>query len=146
MSDIETRLLRYFVAVAEERHFAGASERLGITPPTLTQQIQKLEKQLGTKLLRRRGNTKIVITQAGQHFLTHARDVLGRLEEETAAAQQAGRGELGRLEVGCVALVSAAGLLQSWTEPFEQAHPAIEIRMRKLVSMDTPKSALQRAA
>jgi DNA-binding transcriptional LysR family regulator len=135
MSHIETRLLRYFVAVAEERHFTSAAERLGITPPTLTQQIQKLERDLGTKLLRRKGNTPVVITQAGQRFLTHARDVLGRLEEGAAAAQQAGRGELGRLEVGCVALVSAAGLLQSWIEPFEQAHPAIEIRMRKLVTM-----------
>jgi DNA-binding transcriptional LysR family regulator len=135
MVDIETRLLRYFVAVAEERHFASASERLGITPPTLTQQIQKLESQVGTKLLRRKGNTKIVITQAGQHFLSHARDVLGRLEEGTAAAQQAGRGELGHLEVGCLTFVSGAGLLQSWIGPFEQAHPAIAIRMRKLVSM-----------
>jgi DNA-binding transcriptional LysR family regulator len=135
VSDIETRLLRYFVAVAEERHFTSAAERLGISPPTLTHQIQKLESQLGTKLLRRKGNTKVVITQAGQRFLSHARDVLGRLEEGAAATRQAGRGELGRLEVGCVALVSGAGLLQSWIEPFEQAHPAIDIRVRKLVSM-----------
>jgi DNA-binding transcriptional LysR family regulator len=134
MSDIETRLLRYFVAVAEERHFASASERLGITPPTLTQQIQKLESQLGTKLLRRKGNTKIVITAAGQRVLDHARDVLRRIDEVAPIAQQAERGELGRLEVGFVMSVYYAGLLESWIGPFRQAHPAIHLATRKLAS------------
>ncbi len=135
MSDIETRLLRSFVAVAEERHFASAAERLGISSPTLTQQIQKLESQLGTKLLRRKGNTKVVITQPGQRFLSHARDVLGRLEEGTAATRQAGRGELGRLEVGFMASLSTAGLMPGWIDAFEQAHPAIDIRLRRLTPM-----------
>jgi DNA-binding transcriptional LysR family regulator len=134
MSDIETRLLRYFVAVAEERHFASASERLGITPPTLTQQIQKLESQLGAKLLRRKGNTKVVITAAGQRVLDHARDVLRRLDEVAPIAQQAERGELGRLEVGFVMSIYYAGLLESWIGAFRQAHPAIHVATHKLAS------------
>src|ERR1700739_2835326 len=113
MSDIETRLLRYFVAVAEEHHFANAAERLRITPPTLTHQIRKLETELGARLLQR-GGRKVVVTDAGQRFLTRARDILRDVEEATAIARQAGRGELGRLQLGFVAPVFSAGLLERW--------------------------------
>jgi len=131
MSDIETRLLRYFVAVAEEQHFANAAERLRITPPTLTHQIKKLETELGARLLQR-GGRKVVVTDAGQRFLTRARDILRDVEEATAIARQAGRGELGRLQLGFMPTVSNAGLLRSWVGPFQQAHPAIDIAMDTL--------------
>jgi DNA-binding transcriptional LysR family regulator len=135
MSRIETRLFHYFVTVAEERHFAQAALRLGIAPPTLTQQIQKLERDLGTKLLRRKGNTPVVITAAGQRFLAGAREVLRQAEETAAIARQAGRGELGRLQLGFIASVFGAGLFPSWIGAFRQAHPAIHIAMAKLPSM-----------
>jgi DNA-binding transcriptional LysR family regulator len=132
MDDIENRLLRYFVAVAEELHFAQAALRLGISPPTLTHQIQKLESQLGAKLLRRKGNTKVIVTEAGQRFLADAREALRHVEQATLHARQAGRGELGRLQLGFMASVSNAGLLRSWIGPFKQAHPAIHIAMDTL--------------
>jgi DNA-binding transcriptional LysR family regulator len=135
MSVIETRLFRYFVAVAEELHFTQAALRLGISPPTLTQQIQKLEGQLGVKLLKRKGNTKVVVTEAGQRFLAGARETLRNAEQAAVHARHAARGELGRLELGFMTVVSGAGLLRSWIGPFHQAHPAIEITTRKLVPM-----------
>jgi DNA-binding transcriptional LysR family regulator len=135
MSDIEPRLYRYFVAVAEKQHFASAAERLGITPPTLTHQIKKLESLLGVKLLRRKGNTKVVITEAGQRVLAGAREILRQGEEIKANARQAGRGELGRLELGFLASLSGAGLLQSWIGAFRQAHPAIKVAIHKRASM-----------
>jgi DNA-binding transcriptional LysR family regulator len=133
--EIETRLLRYFVAVAEERHFAEAAERLGITPPTLTHQIQKLERHLGVRLLLRKGNRKVVLTAAGQRFLPSARETLRELEEGAVVARQAARGELGCLQVGFVTLLADAGLLGDWIDAFRQAHPAIDISLRKATPM-----------
>jgi DNA-binding transcriptional LysR family regulator len=133
--DIDTRLLRYFVAVAEEQHFTQAAERLGITPQTLTPQIQKLERHLGVRLLLRKGNRKVVLTAAGQRFLPSARETLRQLEEGTAVARQAARGELGRLQLGFLTLLSGPGLLRGWVDAFEQAHPAIEVATRKLTSV-----------
>ena len=135
MSDIENRLFRYFVAVAEEQHFARAAERLGITPPTLTHQIQKLERDLGARLLKRKGNTKVIVTEAGQSFLVDAREALRHVEQATLRARQAGRGELGRLELGFMLSVLGAGLMPSWIGAFQKARPEIEIRMRKLAPM-----------
>jgi DNA-binding transcriptional LysR family regulator len=135
MSDIETRLFRYFVTLAEEQHFARAALRLRITPPTLTHQIKKLERELGAKLLERKGNRTVVVTEAGQRFLIRARDVLRHVEEAAAIARQAERGELGRLQLGFMASLSSAGLLRSWIGAFQQANPAIDITIRKLVPM-----------
>ncbi len=132
MSDIETRLFRYFVAIAEEQNFASAALRLGITPQALTPQIKNLESQLGARLLKRKGNRKVVVTEAGQRFLAEAREVLRHVEQAAATARQAERGELGRLELGFMTWVPGAGLLRSWIGAFEQAHPAIDITVRKL--------------
>ena len=65
MADIELRVFKYFVVLAEERHFARAAERLGITPSTLTHQIQGLEARLGVKLCHRKPNTRVEVTDAG---------------------------------------------------------------------------------
>src|SRR2546430_12296918 len=63
------------------------------SPPTLTHQIKKLESQLGTRLVERKGNTHVVLTEAGIRFLERARDVLRQVEEAKIVAQQAARGD-----------------------------------------------------
>src|SRR5882762_4315321 len=98
MREIETRLFRYFVALAEEQHFGRAALNLDISPPTLTNQIQKLEARLGAKLVERRGNTHVELTETGRRFLERARNVLREADEAEAVARQAARGEVGRLE------------------------------------------------
>jgi DNA-binding transcriptional LysR family regulator len=135
MSSIENRLLNYFVAVAEEQNFARAAERLGITPPTLTHQIQKLESDLGTKLLQRIPGRKVVVTDAGQRVLTRAREILRQVDETAAIARQAGRGELGRLQLGFIISAAGVDLLRSWISAFQEAHPAIDITSRRLSPM-----------
>jgi DNA-binding transcriptional LysR family regulator len=135
MVDIETRLFRYFVAVADERHFTRASQRLGISGPTLSQQIKKLEDQLGAKLFKRKGNTHVEVTEAGLRFLERAQQILRQVEEATVVAQQAARGELGRIDIGFTLPLACAGLMQKFLGDFQRANPAIEINMHRLVPM-----------
>ncbi len=135
MSDIETRLFRYFVAVAEEQHFSRAALRLGITPPTLTHQIKKLEGQLNTKLFKRKGNTHVELTEAGIRLLDIARPILQQVEEAKFIAQRTARGEIGRVRVGYMLAVTCAGVMQKLLARFQQENPAIEIVMHRLVPM-----------
>jgi DNA-binding transcriptional LysR family regulator len=136
MREIETRLFRYFVALADEQHFGRAAVNLGISPPTLTNQIQKLEARLGAKLVERRGNTHVVLTETGKRFLERARNVLREVDEAEVVARQAARGEIGRIEVGFMTVVSMAGLIESCVGGFQKQNPGIEIILRQMVTND----------
>ena len=95
---MELRHLRYFVAVAEELHFSRAAERLHISPPSLTEQIRNLERELGAALLTRT-KRNVTLTDAGARFLDEARSTLRQAEQAALVARLAGRGETGRVEV-----------------------------------------------
>jgi DNA-binding transcriptional LysR family regulator len=127
MTEIETRLFRYFVGLAEEQHFGRAAMNLGISAPTLTQQIKKLEEQLGAKLVQRRGNTHVELTEAGRRVLDRARNVLREAKEAVAVARQAARGEVGRLEIGFMPSSVWSGLVQQFIGKFRTENPAIDI-------------------
>jgi DNA-binding transcriptional LysR family regulator len=131
MADIELRVFKYFVMLAEERHFARAAERLGITPSTLTHQIQALEARLGVTLCRRKPNTRVELTDIGVRFLEQARQVLRQAEEAQRVARQAARGEIGRIEIGHMLSASFAGYIQEFVGAFRRANPAIEILLRR---------------
>src|SRR5215203_5746570 len=89
---MELRHLRYFIAVAEELHFGRAAERLRITQPPLSFQIQSLERELGVRLLE--------LTEAGRALLDKARHAIEAADAAARAAQQAGMAVSGRLRVG----------------------------------------------
>lgn len=96
---MDLRHLRYFIAVAEERHFTRAAERLGIRQPPLSIQIRQLEAEIGTPLFHRltRG---VELTEGGKLLLDEARDILERVERAKLAVRRRALGETGRMRVG----------------------------------------------
>lgn len=90
MSDLETRQLRYFVAVAEELHFGRAADRLGMAQPPLSRAIRELERQLGAQLLERT-TRQVALTPAGVVLLRDARTALDAINAADRRTRNAGR-------------------------------------------------------
>ncbi len=96
---MDIRQLKYFIAVAEEQHIGRAAERLHISQPPLTRQIHALEDELGV-LLFTRTKWGVTLTEVGEYLLNHARDIKSHVELVKEHAKQAGKGQVGRIDVG----------------------------------------------
>ena len=97
---IELRHVRYFVAVADEAHFGRAAERLFIAQPSLSYAIRQLENRLGARLIDRSDRRNLHLTEAGETFLAHAREVLSAVQRAVNATQAAERGSHQQLRIG----------------------------------------------
>ena len=104
MGEVEVRELQYFVAVAEERHFGRAAERLGITQPPLSRALQQLERRLGVTLLER-SSQGVSLTEAGSMLL---REGHAALDAVAAAERRTRRAAVADTAPGLV-LVTKAG-------------------------------------
>lgn len=130
---IELRLYRYFVTLAETLHFGRAAARLGIAQPPFSQQIQKLEHDLGTLLLRR-NNRKVELTPAGMAFLEEARRTLAAAERAERAARLAGEGRSGQLSIGMINSAVYEDTIPTVVLRLSERHPGIDLSLREMTT------------
>jgi DNA-binding transcriptional LysR family regulator len=97
--NVDPRLLRAFVVVADTLHFGSAAERLHVTQPTLSQQIHRLEAQLGVTLFERTSRS-VALSEAGQAVLGHARAAVAAADRVQSLAQEYGGGTRGTVRIG----------------------------------------------
>ncbi|AYM75623.1 LysR family transcriptional regulator [Janthinobacterium agaricidamnosum] len=126
---IETRLLRQFIAVAEELNFRRAAERLHMAQPPLSQAILRLEEALGYPVFERT-NRKVSLTPAGDAFLATARQVLASLEEGVAATRRVAQGIEGYLRLSFIHITPYAHVLDA-LRAFRAASPAVQFTLRE---------------
>jgi DNA-binding transcriptional LysR family regulator len=129
---IELTHLRYFVAVAEELHFGRAAERLHISQPPLTQQIQRLEARIGCALLVRTSR-KTELTAAGRAFYESAKTVLQETRRAVENARRLARGELGQLTIATPPSLMLAVLPPAILE-FRRQFPGVNLRLREMAT------------
>lgn len=121
-----------FIAVAEELHFGRAAERLNMTQPPLSRQIQKLEKIVGAELLER-DNRKVELTPAGKLFLEEARHLMALAERAPLTARRVASGRSGVLRIGFTA-ASGFSILGPLLEELSGIIPDVDIDLQELVT------------
>ncbi len=129
---MDIRLLESFLAIAEERHFGRAATRLHLAQPTLSQHLQRLEREVGAKLIERSPHD-VHLTDAGRAFEPNARAVLSHLGRARRAVRDAVDGHLGSLDVG-FNFPAGHHFLPTALRKLRQDHPAIRINLEEMRS------------
>ncbi|MFU9138549.1 LysR family transcriptional regulator [Erwinia tasmaniensis] len=129
--NIELRHLRYFIAVAEELHFGRAAQRLNISQPPLSQQIQILEQQMGARLFART-NRSVQLTAAGAQFLTDARQIMESVAQAADKAQRLHSGHEGVLRIGFTSSAPFVTAVSEALFAFRQRFPQVHIQMQEI--------------
>jgi DNA-binding transcriptional LysR family regulator len=140
---MDIRLLRYFVTVAEQRHFGKAADILNMAQPPLSQQIRLLEDELAVKLFDR-SSRPIELTAAGRTLLREARQILSQIKRAETLTQRAGKSETGNFRIGITgsaALEFAAPVITIFNERF----PEVQLSLLEL-SSPAQISALERGS
>jgi DNA-binding transcriptional LysR family regulator len=127
MERLDLRLVEYFIAVAEELHFGRAAERLHIAQPSLSQQIRRLESQLGVMLLER-NSRNVHLTDAGEALLREGRKTLSQAQNAIRTSRAAGAPGL------TVGFYGSAGsdLLPDVLRAFGECQPTFRVSVREL--------------
>jgi len=130
---LETADLLAVVALADALHFGRAAERLHVSQPALSKQIQRVEAKVGGPLFVR-GYRDVQVTEAGRLLAANARHVLQSSQGALDLARRAARGEAGLLKVG-FGIATIFDLLPDVLLRFRRAHPGVEVRLQ---DMSTP--------
>lgn len=139
---MELRHLRYFLAVADSMNFCRAAERLHLSQPPLSQQVRRLEAELGAKLFDR-SKRQIKLTAAGEIFATQARAILAQCDEAAKLAARAERGEFGHLRLGLWQLPVPpvqTRLIIECLRAFVKRSPDVHLTLQSLLPADQIKA------
>src|ERR1700730_240984 len=124
---MEVHQLRYVCAIADTGNFSRAAERCKIAQPSLSQQVLKLEEELGTSLFDRWGRS-IRLTEAGRAFIPRARAILHQMEAARSSASDQNTDLRGSVAVGVIPTV-APYLMPSYTAGFAKRYPDAKLRI-----------------
>ncbi len=131
---MEFRHLRYFLALAEELHFGRAAQRLSISQPPLSLNIQQLEASVGAQLFNR-NSRGVQLTAAGQAFVPAARALLAQAGAAARQAREVAQGQAGELQIGFAGTLLYCGLPQV-LQRFQDSHPRLRLVLRELSSSE----------
>lgn len=131
---MELRQLRYFVALAEELNFGRAAEKLHISQPPLTRQIQQLESDVGARLFTR-SSRGVELTQAGIALLDDARRILDQIGVAKERAGKFGLGRIGRLDVGIFGSAILNHIPRLLLQ-FRHRYPEVQIALHELTKAE----------
>jgi len=138
---MELRHLRYFVMVAEERHFTRAAARLNMQQPPLSQQIRALEDELGFELFKRHPKG-VDLTAGGQVFLREAQDILARVKEGSLKASRAAHGIEGQLCVGFTSSAAAHPLIPRIIRAYRERFPGVAVALKEGSAQQLTEAAI----
>jgi len=126
MASVDLRLLRYFLAIAEEAHLTKAAARLGIRQPPLSQQIRVLEAELGVTLFHRlpRG---MELTESGRALLDDARNIIAMVDQAVDGVRRVSQGEAGRLTVGFTGSAAFHPFVPAVIRRFRESAPQVRL-------------------
>ncbi|NUL46177.1 LysR family transcriptional regulator [Cellulosimicrobium funkei] len=133
--------IRCFVAVAEELHFGRAAERLQMTQPPLSRQIQKLERSLQVTLLNR-DHRNVGLTAAGRAFLAESRELLAAADRAPASARSIASGQEGVVRIGFTA-VAGFGVLGDLLTVISESLPKVSLELSELVTQQQASALLE---
>jgi LysR family transcriptional regulator, transcription activator of glutamate synthase operon len=129
---MDLRQLGYLVALAEEQHFTKAAEREHVAQPALSQQIKRLEEEVGVTLVERT-TRQVTITHAGRLLVARARRVLGEIDAATAELEALKGMESGHVSVGTIHTMGPVDVSLPLAI-FHERHPGIELTVREHAS------------
>jgi DNA-binding transcriptional LysR family regulator len=127
---MELRHLRYFIAVAEEKHVTRAAERLGMQQPPLSQQIRALERELEVQLFRRRPRG-VELTDAGSALLTEARAILSQIDQAFATTRRTARGVQGKIAVGFTSSAPFHPFVPRVIRAYRDTYPLVSLSLEE---------------
>jgi len=131
---MEFRHLRYFLMLAEELHFGRAAQRLSISQPPLSLNIQQLEASVGAQLFTR-NSRGVQLTAAGSAFVPAARALLAQASAAAREARDVAEGQSGQLQIGFAGTMLYCGLPQILSG-FQASHPRLRLELRELSSSE----------